>query len=207
MVKYFCVVMMVFLLAGCDIQKAMQQDIYSNNRAKTTDGYMYDAFAVPGSFAKYNKSTSHSYVSLKAENFLKISKYKGGAGVIEAQQLAYDVAGDDIAKAYIDTCAARGSSISVYKAPINKMIIGPHLYSVDPNAVGRKPIASWNNVLVEFAPDGRMMSALTRHHRISEYGADVFDDMYSTVVFGAGIQRFEQSVSKRELDDYFVRKL
>ncbi len=107
---------------------------------------------------------------------------------------------DPIEQAYIDFARGRGSQVKIYKTPVNRDICNS--LSMD-KLDGYRYSSSSDPALIEYAADGRMISALCRTIGVSPQTlASKFVYQTTRIFMGSAIGAYEARVSNQRLAEF-----
>lgn len=113
---------------------------------------------------------------------------------------------DPALQAYLRFAAARGSAVKLYRPALAQRVFGvfPAEHMLRP-ANNTQQWYGLDNVLVEYAPDGRVLSIAAKSYQgISNFGVAV--DEYVHIWYGRGVAaRFENQFGNNVLNDTFIR--
>ena len=155
---------------------------------------------------KYTTSVWSNALSFKHKYFSKSNldpMLRGGPfQEIESNYSSYDSTEDEIAKRYYDAVAKRGGKIKLYQPQVNHLL--SRSFSDNSASSRNRYYDSWDMAVIEFSRTGRMKSALVRNHYISTETSTKFHDMYSYVMMGPIMRKFEKTMSLYELNKYLI---
>lgn len=127
---------------------------------------------------------------------------------MSAQMSTYTYATQDdaLGKKYIEVAQARGSVVKNYRPQLSKSInriFDQHfIFTTVPHT------AEWidkDNVLIEYSPNGSIVSFMTRAHQAST-GFGVISKQYTNIYIGkANAQILENKISNNEFENNFLR--
>lgn len=116
---------------------------------------------------------------------------------------AADSSTDEIAAKYIETAKARGNTVKLFKAQVNSAI---YKLFRDPDDTP-KTIAILTDrdpALIEFSPEGRVVSALTRVSKAAPNMATIRRHYFSRIYLDPNHRWIEKNLSNRLLEDNLI---
>lgn len=173
--------------------------------AKATDQVMVKAFW-PNPFGRERTSSqeweTRIYEDLIQEqhtNYL----YAQSMPAFYEKMASADSSKDEIAQKYIETAKARGNVVKLYKSPINTAIT--KLFG-DPDDTPKviATVTSSDPALIEYTPEGRMVSALVRVAKAASNMATIQRHYFSRIYLDPAIRTIENRLSNRELEDQLL---
>ncbi len=187
---------------------------------KVTDKSLVDQFYFLSEDGKEEGLNKELDVKAKGFQFQKLSlssftvrqpMYQTGnfKSMMSAMEVySYSPLNDEVAQRYVAFAKSRNSVVKLYKPALGEMInsmLDQHFYLQHD-----KNTSEWiglDNALIEYAPNGQIVSAMTRSHQaVGNIG--VSSHQYLNIYFGAGnAQYLENKIGNRYFADNFIREL
>lgn len=176
--------------------------------AKATDPVMMKAFW-PNPFNR-ERTTTQEWETRVYEDLIQEQHteylYAQSMQDFYAKMSASDSSKDEIAQKYIETAKARGNVVKLYKSPVNTAIT--KMFG-DPDDTPKviATITSSDPALIEFTPEGRMVSALVRVAKAASNLATIRRHYFSRIYLDPAVRTIENHLSNRVLEDQFLAVL
>lgn len=121
---------------------------------------------------------------------------------------SYSPLNDEVAQRYVAFAKSRNNVVKLYKPALGEMInsmLQQNFYLQHD-----KNTSEWiglDNVLIEYAPNGQIVSVMTRSHQaVGNIGVN--SHQYLNIYFGAGNSQYlENKIGNRDFADNFIREL
>lgn len=116
---------------------------------------------------------------------------------------AADSSVDEVALKYIETAKSRGNTVKQFKSPVNTAIFKMFRDPDDtPKAIA--VLSDRDPALIEFSPEGRVISALTRVSKAASNMATVRRHYFSRIYLDPNNRWIENNLSNRLLEDNLI---
>ncbi len=196
-----------------DLSKQRIQTYQESTDKKLTDQFYY--ISADGKNAGLNKEiiaqTKHFEFMKLTTSSITLRQLMFREGNMQAiyqdiSSYSYDPTSDEISKRYISFAESRGDVVKLYKPALGNEInqIFMQNFSLDP----AKNTMQWiglDNALIEYSPNGKIISFLTRSHQaIVNFGANSYQ--YINIYFGPGnSQVLENRIGNDAFQNNFIR--
>lgn len=152
------------------------------------------------SAGQYRTTLYDNLIEIEQDKF----RYAATPAEFAQKRMQEDSSRDQIAQIFIATAKARGDTVRLYKSPVNKTINSilaeerisnyyvANRYDLDP-------------ALIEFSPDGRVVSALVRVAKVGRNIATLDGIFCSRIYFGTNKTLMENHLGNRFLDDNLIQ--
>lgn len=182
-----------------------QAETNTENAPKAADQAMVAAFW-PGPFTKDPETQKNWTIKVYSE-VIQIEQidYLYARDLSDFYQKATnnDSTADDIAAKYTETAKARGNTVRLYKAPVNETIYKLFREMEDtPKTI--VTLADRDPALIEFSPEGRVVSALIRVSKAAPNLATVRRHYFSRIYIDPNHRYIENNLSNRVLEDNVI---
>lgn len=197
-----CIVATSFLFLSAFKLFASQEERNTEAATKAADQAMVAAFW-PGPFTK-DPATQKDWTIKVYSDLIEIEQtdYLFAHSLAEFYQktAASDSAADEIAAKYTEAAKARGNTVKLFKAPVNDAIY-KLFRELEDTPKTMATLTDRDPALIEFRPEGRVVSALIRVSKAAPNLATIRRHYFSRIYLDPNHRFIENNLSNRVLED------